>query len=56
MKVLLLTRDIGPLLFQCWASVVDGGSTLKQQLVSCFYRIITAQHILVIVVPFALAD
>ena len=25
------TRDIEPLLDQCWASVVDGGPTLNQQ-------------------------
>ena len=25
------TRDIEPLLVQCWASVVDGGPTLNQQ-------------------------
>ena len=25
------TRDIEPLLIQCWASVVDGGPTLNQQ-------------------------
>ena len=24
------TRDIHPMLFQCWASVGDGGPTLKQ--------------------------
>ena len=23
------TRDVGSMLFQCWSSVVDGGSTLK---------------------------
>ena len=28
------TRDFDQMLFQCWASVVDGGSTLKQHFVS----------------------
>ena len=32
------TRDIEPLLFQCWVSVVDGGPTIKQQWlnISCY--------------------
>ena len=31
--VLHLTQDVYPVLFQCWASVEDDGTTLKQQ---CF--------------------
>ena len=33
------TRDIRPLLLQCWANVVDGGPTLNQHwLDDTFYR------------------
>ena len=35
-------REVHPMLFQCWASVEDGGSTLKQHrgIVSCFLGIL----------------
>ena len=38
-----LTRGIRPMLFQCWASVEDGGPTLKQHWANASCLLGTAQ-------------
>ena len=33
-----VTQDVDPMLFQCWASVADGGLTLKQHWINVYYN------------------